>query len=380
MGSLSVPAAQLRRFLIFVAIPVVASLALSLFDWNLLSPPEFVGIENYTQLLTKDRVFRKVLFNTFYFIVTIVPLQLAFGLLLAIALNQGMRGLEIYRLIYFMPVVTTIVAAALVFQWFFNRDFGILAAAIWEFGAKTGLPIRPPDWLNDPDWAKPAVVILTLWKNTGFTMVIYLAALQGVPSELYDAAKVDGASGWQRFRFVTFPMVSPTTFFLMVIQMIGAFQLFSEAFVMTQGGPAQATLTIVYYIYQMAFEFQRMGRGASVAWVLFIFIFIFTLVQTRSNDAGCTTKRAGNRDHLCAYVYAPRSRSRHDVKEGAPVASHCLDPGQPRHAAALRLDARHLAEVAAADLHLPPLPGSQPCRLAELPGHSAGDAIRTLLS
>ena len=268
-------------FLIFVAIPVVASLALSFYDWNLLSPPEFVGFENYSQLLTNDRVFRKVLFNTFYFIVTIVPLQLGFGLLLAVALNQGLRGLEIYRLIYFMPVVTTIVAAALVFQWFFNRDFGILAAAIWEFGATTGLPIQPPDWLNDPDWAKPAVVILTLWKNSGFTMVIYLAALQGVPAELYDAAKVDGASGWQRFRFVTFPMVSPTTFFLMVIQMIGAFQLFSEAFVMTQGGPAQATLTIVYYIYQMAFEFQRMGRGAAVAWVLFIFIFIFTLVQTR---------------------------------------------------------------------------------------------------
>ncbi|MDE0633207.1 MAG: sugar ABC transporter permease [Caldilineaceae bacterium] len=268
-------------FLIFVAIPVVASLALSLFEWSLLSPPEFVGFKNYTQLLSSDLVFRKVLFNTFYFIVTIVPLQLAFGLLLAVALNQGLRGLEVYRLIYFMPVVTTIVAAALVFQWFFNRDFGILAAAIWELSAETGLPIRPPDWLNDPDWAKPAVVILTLWKNTGFTMVIYLAALQGVPAELYDAAKVDGASAWQRFRSVTFPMVSPTTFFLMVIQMIGAFQLFSEAFVMTQGGPANATLTIVYYIYQMAFEFQRMGRGAAVAWVLFIFIFIFTLVQTR---------------------------------------------------------------------------------------------------
>ena len=268
-------------FLIFVAIPVVASLALSFFDWNLLSPPEFVGFKNYTQLLTSDRVFRKVLFNTFYFTVTIVPLQLAFGLLLAVALNRAMRGLEIYRLIYFMPVVTTIVAAALVFQWFFNYDFGILSAAIWELGVKTGLPIRPPDWLNDPDWAKPAVVVLTLWKNTGFTMVIYLAALQGVPRELYDAARVDGASGWQRFRFVTFPMVSPTTFFLMVIQMIGAFQLFSEAFVMTQGGPAQATLTIVYYIYQMAFEFGRMGKGAAVAWVLFIFIFLFTFVQTR---------------------------------------------------------------------------------------------------
>ncbi len=268
-------------FVIFVAIPVVASLALSFFEWSLLSPPEFVGIKNYKQLLASDLVFRKVLFNTFYFIVTIVPLQLAFGLLLAVSLNQGLRGLEFYRLIYFMPVVTTIVAAALVFQWFFNYDFGILSAAVWELGVWTGLELRPPDWLNDPDWAKPAVVILTLWKNTGFTMVIYLAALQGVPTELYDAAKVDGASAWQRFRYVTFPMVSPTTFFLMVIQMIGAFQLFSEAFVMTQGGPAQATLTIVYYIYQLAFEFSRMGKGAAVAWVLFIFIFIFTFVQTR---------------------------------------------------------------------------------------------------
>ncbi len=268
-------------FLIFVAIPVVASLALSFFEWSLLSPPEFVGIKNFKQLLSSDVVFRKVLGNTFYFIVTIVPLQLAFGLLLAVSLNQGLRGIEFYRLIYFMPVVTTIVAAALVFQWFFNYDFGILSAAVWELGERTGLPIRPPDWLNDPDWAKPAVIILTLWKNTGFTMVIYLAALQGVPTELYDAAKVDGASAWQRFRFVTFPMVSPTTFFLMVIQMIGAFQLFSEAFVMTQGGPAQATLTIVYYIYQLAFEFSQMGKGAAVAWVLFIFIFIFTFVQTR---------------------------------------------------------------------------------------------------
>lgn len=269
-------------FLIFVAIPVIASLVLSFFDWNLISPPEFVGVKNYVQLLTNDRTFRQVLFNTVYFIITIVPLQLACGLLLAVALNQSMRGLEIYRLIYFMPVVTTIVAAALVFQWFFNRDFGILSAAIWELGSATGLPIRPPDWLNDPDWAKPAVVILTLWKNTGFTMVIYLAALQGVPRELYDAAKVDGASGWQRFRYVTFPMVSPTTFFLMVIQMIGAFQLFSEAFVMTRGGPAQATLTIVYYIYQMAFDFSsRMGKGAAIAWVLFIFIFLFTFIQTR---------------------------------------------------------------------------------------------------
>jgi len=269
-------------FLIFVAIPVGAALLLSFYDWNLLSAPEFVGLKNYSQLLVGDQVFRKVMGNTFYFTALIVPLQLAFGLLLALALNQPIRGVEFYRLIYFMPVVTTIVAAALVFQWFFNRDFGILSAWIWELGTLTGLPIQPPDWLNDSAWAKPAVVILTLWKNTGFTMVIYLAGLQNIPRELYDAAEVDGANRWQRFRYVTFPMVSPTTFFLLVIQMIGAFQLFSEAFVMTRGGPAQATLTIVYYIYQVAFDFSsRMGKASAIAWVLFVFIFLFTFIQTR---------------------------------------------------------------------------------------------------
>jgi multiple sugar transport system permease protein len=269
-------------FSLFVALPVLAALVLSFFEWNLLSQPQFVGISNYSQLIGQDRIFRTVMANTFYFTVTIVPLQLILGLILAIALNQAIRGVQIYRLIYFMPVVTTIVAAALVFQWFFNRDFGILSAWIWALGDLTGLPIRPPDWLNSSFWAKPAVVILTLWKNTGFTMVIYLAGLQNIPRELYDAAEVDGANSWHKFRYVTFPMVSPTTFFLLVIQMIGAFQLFSEAFVMTRGGPAQATLTIVYYIYQVAFQLSnRMGKAAAIAWVLFFFIFIFTLIQTR---------------------------------------------------------------------------------------------------
>ncbi len=268
-------------FLLFVAIPVVAALVLSFFEWNLLTQPAFVGVGNYNQLLFRDRLFWKVLGNTLYFSLTIVPLQLALGLILAVALNQAIRGVELYRLIYFMPVVTTIVAAALVFQWFFNRDFGILSAGLWKL-AEWGLPVQPPDWLNDPDWAKPAVVILTLWKNVGFTMVIYLAGLQGIPRSLYDAAEVDGASAWQRFRHVTLPMVSPTTFFLLVIQMIGAFQLFSEPYVMTRGGPAQATLTVVYYIYQVAFDFSnRMGKASAIAWVLFAIIFVLTFLQSR---------------------------------------------------------------------------------------------------
>ncbi len=272
---------SLIGFALFVLVPIVGSFVLSFFEWNLLTPPQFVGIRNYGELLVQDSVFRKVLGNTLFYAATIVPLQLAIGLLMAVALNQGIRGLGIYRVIYFMPVVTNIVAAALVFQWLFNRDFGIVSSWFWQLAEATNWPIAPPDWLNSSFWAKPAVVLLTLWKNVGFTMVIYLAALQAVPDSLYDAAKVDGANPRQRFRFVTIPLVSPTTFFLLVIQMIGAFQLFAEPFVMTRGGPAQATLSIVYYIYQNAFNFQRMGKATAIAWLLFAIIFIFTLIQTR---------------------------------------------------------------------------------------------------
>jgi multiple sugar transport system permease protein len=268
-------------FVVFVALPVLASLALSFVDWNLLRPPHFVGIANYRELLVRDPIFQKVAWNTLYFMVTIVPLQLALGLLLAVALNQPIRGRLVYRVIYFMPVVTTIIAGAIAFQLLLNRDYGLFSQAIWTLNEWTGLPIQPPDFLNSTQWAKPSVVLLTLWKNTGFTMVIYLAALQGVPQELYDAAQVDGATGWQRFRNVTLPLISPTTFFLFIIQMIGAFQLFTEAFAMMRGGPAQATTTVVYYIYQNAFEFGRMGKASAVAWFLFLFIFLFTFFQTR---------------------------------------------------------------------------------------------------
>lgn len=268
-------------FLIFVVGPVLGSLALSFMDWNLLSPPTFVGVNNYVALFTRDPIFIQAFGNTLFYTVTIVPLQLAAGLTVALALNQAIRGVKIYRLIYFMPVVSSTVAAALIFQWMFNRDFGIISALFWELGTLTGLPIAPPDWLNSSFWAKPAVVLLTIWKNMGFTMVIYLAGLQAVPEELYEAARVDGAGPWQRFRNITLPLVSPTTFFLLVVQMIGAFQLFTEPYVMTrgQGGPAHATKTLVFYIYESAFRFGLMGKASAIAWVLFVFIFGCTLAQ-----------------------------------------------------------------------------------------------------
>lgn len=268
-------------FLLFVAAPVLGSLALSFASWNLLTPPTFVGLRNYVELLTRDPIFTQAFWNTIYYTVTIVPLQLAAGLAVALALNQAIRGVKLYRLIYFMPVVSSVVAAALVFQFMFNRDFGIISAVFWWLGDVTGLPIAPPDWLNSSAWAKPAIVLLTIWKNMGFTMVIYLAALQAVPEDLYEAATVDGAGAWQRFRNVTLPLISPTTFFLLVIQMIGAFQLFSEPFVMTrgQGGPAHATKSLVFYIWESAFKYSQMGKASAIAWVLFAFIFICTLGQ-----------------------------------------------------------------------------------------------------
>jgi multiple sugar transport system permease protein len=272
---------SLVGFLVFVLLPVAASFGLSFVDWNLLRPPEYVGASNYVQLLTLDPIFWKVVRNTGFFMVTIVPLQLALGLLAAVALNRAMRGVLVYRVVYFMPVVTTIVAGAIVFQYLLNRNYGPLASLMWWLAGVTGWPIQPPDWLNSTLWSKPAVVLLTLWKNTGFTMVVYLAALQGVPQELHDAASVDGAGAWRRFRHITLPLISPTTFFLFVYQMIGAFQLFTEPYTMTRGGPAQSSLTVVFYIYQNAFRFGRMGKASAIAWFLFAFIFIFTYIQTR---------------------------------------------------------------------------------------------------
>ena len=291
---------SLIGFILFVIIPIFASLVLSFFKWDLLTPAEFVGPQNYIELATTDPLMGRVLTNTFFYMLTIAPIQLALGFMLALMLNSGLRGMGVYRMIYFMPVVTSIVAAAMVFQFLLNRDSGVLTAYMWwgveklfeydfvlnneavaEF-VRTYL--TPPDWLNDPKWAKPGVIMLTLWKNVGFTMVIYLAALQGIPQTLYEAAEVDGASLWQRVRHVTIPLVSPTTFFLLVIQMLGAFQIFEEPFVMTantQGQVPPASISIVIYIFQNAFSFQRMGKAAAIAWVLFAIVFALTLIQLR---------------------------------------------------------------------------------------------------
>ena len=270
-------APSLIGFTVFVFLAVAASVGISALDWGLTGPRGFVGLQNYTELL-RDRVFWKAFANTAFYIITIVPLQLALGLAIAVALNEAIRARDAFRMVYFLPVVTTIVAGAIVFRLILSKT-GPLAGLVSDVGALLNLPLKLPDMLGSTAYSKWSVVLLTLWKNVGFTMVVYLAALQGVPQELYDAAHVDGASGWQRFRNVTWPLISPTTFFLFILQTIGAFQLFTEPFVMTRGGPAQSSMPVVQYIYDNAFRFTRMGKASAIAWFLFIFIFGFTLVQ-----------------------------------------------------------------------------------------------------
>lgn len=262
---------------IFVALAVVISFGTSFMDWGLTGPKGFVGLANYRELL-RDRVFWQSFGNTAFYVVTIVPLQLTLGIAIAVALNQVIHGRYTFRLIYFMPVVTTIVAGAIVFRLLLAKS-GPLNDFINGFTGLLGLPIQAPDWLNSTRTSKWAVVMLTLWKNIGFTVVVYLAALQGVPQELYDAAETDGANPWQRFWNVTLPMTTPSIFFLLLLQIIGAFQLFTEPFVMTRGGPANSSLSAVMYIYNNAFRFTRLGKASAIAWFLFLFIFGFTLLQ-----------------------------------------------------------------------------------------------------
>jgi multiple sugar transport system permease protein len=295
---------SLIGFAIFVLLPIAISFVLSFQSWNLLTPPQNVGIANYVELFTRDPVFGTVLKNTLWYTVLIVPVQLALGFVLALAMNSGLRAFKLYRVLYFMPVVASIVAAAMIFRYLFNQQSGLVSAWIWQTkGFLLGLDlvksspqllatvngISPPDFLNAagqgifPGWALLSVVVFTIWKNVGFTMVIYLAALQAVPESLYDAAEVDGANSRQRIRYVTLPMVSPATFYLLIIQMVGAFQLFTEPFVLaanTQGQVATASESLVIYIYQNAFNFQRMGKAAAISWVLFAIVFVATVIHT----------------------------------------------------------------------------------------------------
>lgn len=266
-------------FLIFTSIPVLASLVLSFFQWDLLSPPKWVAFKNFVMLF-HDPLFGKVCYNTVYLMMGI-PIGMMGSLLIALAMNQKLRGIVLFRTVYFLPTICSGIAIFVLWRFIYNPDFGFFNFLIHKLGEFIHVPLQGPNWLTDARWAKPALIIMGLWQGIGGpNMILYLAALQGIPRDLYEAADIDGANGWQKFWSVTWPMISPTTFFIAIMSLIGGFQAgFDAAFIMTGGGPENSTKTIMYYIYNNAFEWFNMGYAAAIAWVLFIVIFIFTLLQ-----------------------------------------------------------------------------------------------------
>ncbi|MBI3316800.1 MAG: sugar ABC transporter permease [Candidatus Omnitrophica bacterium] len=268
-------------FMIFTSIPVAASFALSFISWDLLTPPRWVGFKNFIELFW-DPDFWKYCFNTLYLMLAI-PLSMGGSLILAIAMNQKLKGIVFFRTVYFLPTLCSGVAIYMLWRLIYNPEFGILNTLIANLGHTLGLTLKGPNWLTDEAWAKPALILMSVWQTVGgYNMILYLAALQGVPRDLYDAAEVDGANAWQKFWAVTWPQISPTTFFIAIMSIIGGFQAgFDPAYVMTGGGPNGSTTTLIYYLYNNAFEWQKMGYAAALAWILFIIVFIFTLLQWR---------------------------------------------------------------------------------------------------
>ncbi len=259
---------------VFVLIPIVTSLVLSFTSWDLLTPPRFVALDNYRRLLNDDEFWR-TLGNTAKFLLGYVPLVMLCGLTAAIALNQRVTGRSVFRTVYFIPVVTSWVAVSLLWMWLYNPVFGLVNNALGVVG------IKGPGWLFDVNWAMPAVILTSVWKDTGFLMVILLAGLQGIPSEYHEAASIDGATGWQQIRHITIPLLMPALYFALMISLINSFQVFDQVYVMTGGGPAGATQVLMERIVSNAFSYNRMGYAAAMSWVLFLFIFVTSWGMTR---------------------------------------------------------------------------------------------------
>ena len=265
---------------VFFFLPVAAALVLSVTDFDLYgianpSNTRFIGLANYVRLLhTPD--FWSALKNTFYFAFIGGPLTIAVALGAALLLSSKLvRFKGFFRTVYFIPFVTTLVAVAIVWRYLYHTRYGLFNYGLSHLG------IGPIDWLGDPHWAMPAIILMAVWKGFGYNMLIFIAGLQAIPEELYDAAEIDGAGPFRRFFSITLPMLAPTLVFVAVITMIGYFQLFAEPYVMTQGGPLRSTTSVVLLMYEEGFRWWRMGYAASIAFVLFIVILLATLVQFR---------------------------------------------------------------------------------------------------
>jgi len=276
LWALAFVAPPVLGFLLFTLYPVGFAVYASLTSWNGLGPMRFVGLDNYVRLLNDD-YFSQTLFNTFFYMIGI-PVGLTLSLLLALALNRRIAGRTAFRTIYYVPVISSLAAIAIVWQFAYNGDFGLVNQVLAWFG------IDGPNWLQNTATVKPAIILMMVWKGLGYSMLLYLAAIQSVPASLYEAAALDGASWWQQLRAITMPMVRPVTFFLVVTNIIAGAQIFTEINIMTPtGGPEFSSASVVWYIWRQAFRYQQMGYATAMAIVLGILVFVITLIQFRLN-------------------------------------------------------------------------------------------------
>ncbi|MCD5322841.1 MULTISPECIES: carbohydrate ABC transporter permease [Pontibacillus] len=272
----------LLQFLVFLLFPLVASLYFSFSKYDMLNPPEWIGIENYTTLV-QDPVFHKALWNTLYFTLLFVPAQTILALLLAVALNQSLKGLKFFRIAHFIPVICSWTVVLYVADAILNPRFGLANTILLKLGEK------PQQWLSDEALIIPVLVAVAVWKGVGYMMIIFLAGLQNVPEDLYEAAEIEGAGIWKKFRHVTVPLISGTTFLVLVLTTITTFQSFEQIYVMTShlgdvtsaGGPNNASMVLMLYLFQQGFSFLKMGYASAIAWVLFIILFGITMIQLK---------------------------------------------------------------------------------------------------
>jgi multiple sugar transport system permease protein len=265
-------------FVVWTVGPMLASFVLSFTRYNVVSTTVWLGVANYREIFVVDPLFWQALKVTFTFAAMSLPASLAVGLAVALLLNMKVPGLSVWRAIYYLPSVIAGVAVAVLWQYVFNPRFGVLN---WVLSL---IDIKGPGWLTDPEWALPSLAIMSVW-GAGGSMILYLSALQSVPTALYDAAKIDGANAWRRLRNVTLPMISPVIFFNLVMGIIGTFQYFTNAYIMTAGGPVNATLFYNLHLYNNAFRYFRMGYASALAWLLFVIILLFTVLVFRSSSA-----------------------------------------------------------------------------------------------
>lgn len=265
---------NLIGFFIFTFIPIIFSLILSFCEWDSGNPIKFIGLQNFITMFTEDKSFWISLKNTLYYTVVTVPVTMAIALFLAILMNKPLKGRVFFRSVLFFPYVASLVAIAVVWMALFNPDRGPINGMLMAIGIQ-----NPPRWAASQEWAMPTIIGLTIWKSMGYYMIVYLAALQGVSRELYEAAALDGANKWQQFLNVTWPSVSPTTFYILMMMMVSTFKSYDTMYITTQGGPGEATKVLAYHIYNMAFKSSKFGYASAVAMILFVIVICVTLIQ-----------------------------------------------------------------------------------------------------